>query len=263
MKWEDIDGDHFAHMVEEVKGVCLVPIGCLERHSHHLPLGTDIIVARSVSVQAAEQEPAIVFPDVVTAQILEARHYPGTFALEPGLVYQLLESMCREIARNGLKKIVFVNGHGGNHNLLQFLAQSQLASPRDYVIYVTGPGVLPEDQPAIDAQWETPFDHHAGETETSQIMHLRPELVKKDQLQAADEGQPLGRLKALSDAGVYTGIWWYADHPTHYGGDARPASAEKGKKLFEANVRFLVKAIRLIKEDSTSLALQNEFFTRS
>ncbi len=239
MKWEEIDGNNFASIVEQVGQVCLVPTGCLERHSHHLPLGTDIIVARELCLRAAQEEPAIVFPDVITTQILEARHYPGTFALEPELVLRLLDSICAEIARNGLKKIVFVNGHGGNNNLLGFLAQSQLASPRDYVVYVTGARVLPEDQSAVDAQWETPFDHHAGETETSLIQHLRPELVRMEQLQSGDEGQPLERLKALSEAGVYTGIWWYGDHPTHYGGDARPASAEKGKVLMDAHVRGL------------------------
>jgi len=260
MKWEEIDGDNFTRTVEKVQGVCLVPTGCLERHSHHLPLGTDIIVARELCLRVAEAEPAIVFPDVITTQILEARHYPGTFALDPELVFHLLESMCREIARNGLKKIVFVNGHGGNHHMLHFLAQSQLASQRDYVVYVTGPRLLPEDQPAIDAQWDSPFDHHAGETETSLIMHLRPGTVRMEQLQDPGEGNPLGRLDTLGEAGVYTGIWWYADHPTHYGGDARPASAEKGKALMDANVRALIQSIRVIKEDTTSQALQDEFF---
>src|SRR5215213_4899235 len=79
---------------------------------------------------AAALEPAIVFPDFIFTQILEARHYPGCIGVDPELIIRLLENTFREIARNGLKKIVIVNAHGGNDNLIHYLVQIQLASPR-------------------------------------------------------------------------------------------------------------------------------------
>jgi creatinine amidohydrolase len=74
------------------------------------------------------------------------------------------------------------------------------------------------------------------------------------------EGMPLGRLKELRDLGVDTGIWWYADHPSHYCGDGRPATAEKGEKWFAAAAQALAHTIRVIKADREAGRLQDEFF---
>ena len=74
---------------------------------------------------------------------------------------------------------------------------------------------------------------------------------------------PLDRLKELRDQGVYTGIWWYADHPTHYRGDGTPATAEKGETVLAARAKALAQAIRLIKQDQETLRLQNEFYESS
>jgi len=260
MRWDELTSDLFPEAVAKAEGVCLVPLGCMERHAHHLPLGTDMFIAREICRRAAALEPAVVFPDFFLTQILEARHYPGCVGIEPDLILRLLDNACREIARNGLKKVVIVNAHGGNGPMLQFFAQMQLASPRDYAVYVADPHSGVAEDPAIKAQWETQVDGHAGESETSEILAARPELVRKDALRADAEGQPLERLKALRDLGVYTGIWWYADHPTHYRGDGRPATAEKGDRQLDATARALARAIRAIKDDTQTLRLQAEFF---
>jgi creatinine amidohydrolase len=264
MRWEELTGDQFPQMAAKVQGVCLLPLSCIERHGHHLPLATDMYIAREVCRRAAEIEPAIIFPDLIFTQILEARHYPGTIAIEPDLILRLLDNACREIARNGLRKIVIVNAHGGNDHLVNFFAQIQLASPRDYVVYVAHHHLLtPEDEAALKAQWETTVDGHAGEVETSAILTIRPDLVHKDLLPADGEGLPLDRLKTLKDSGIGAGIWWYADHPTHYRGDGRPATAEKGERLLAALGRKLAQIIRVIKEDRETERLQNEFFAAS
>jgi creatinine amidohydrolase len=264
MRWEELTGDQFPQMAAQVRGVCLLPLSCIERHGHHLPLATDMYIAREICRRAAEIEPAIIFPDLIFTQILEARHYPGTIAIDPDLILRLLDNVCREIARNGLRKIVIVNAHGGNDHLVNFFAQIQLASPRDYVVYVAHYHLLtPEDEAALQAQWETTVDGHAGEIETSAILTIRPDLVHKDRLPADGEGLPLDRLKALKDNGIGTGIWWYADHPTHYRGDGRPATAEKGERLLAALGRKLAQIIRVIKEDRETERLQNEFFAAS
>ena len=261
MHWEELTGDEFPEAVAKAKGVCLVPLSCLERHGHHLPLGTDLLIGHELCQRAAALEPAIVFPDIFFTQILEARHYPGTIALSPELILQLLEEICREIARNGLPKIVLVSSHGGNEHLVRFFAQSQLKSRRDYVVYVAAPPLSAEDASSVEAQWETTVDGHAGESETSQILAIRPELVHIEAILAASEGMPLERVRALSEMGIYTGIWWYADHPTHYRGDGRPASQAKGERELTARTKALAEAIRLIKEDGVTRRLQDEFYT--
>ncbi len=259
MRWEDLTGDEFPEAVKQAESVCLLPLSCIERHGHHLPLGTDMFIGRELCHRLAELEPAVIFPDFFFTQILEARHVPGVVGIEPELIIRLLENTCREIARNGLKKIVIVNAHGGNDNLIHYFAQIQLASRRDYVVYVPQPAYLSEE-PSTTAQWETVIDGHAGERETSMILAIRPELVRPEAMPADGEGMPLGRLKSLRDQGTDAGIWWYADHPTHYCGDGRPATAQKGEAWFTDRSLTLAKTIRTIKDDKDARRLQDEIF---
>jgi creatinine amidohydrolase len=174
---------------------------------------------------------------------------------------RLLDNVCREIARNGLKKIVLVSAHGGNYHFTRFFAQTQLASPRDYVVYVADPYLPPEEEARLSALWATTVDGHAGEHETSAILAIRPDLVHLDRAPADGEGLPLDRLKALNEASVYTGIWWYGDHPTHYRGDGRPATAEKGQRMLGAYAQALARTVAAIKRDAAAPQLQQEFFS--
>ncbi len=262
MRWEELTGDQFPEAVQQAEGVCLLPLSCIERHAHHLPLGTDMFIGRELCNRASALEPSIVYPDHVYTQILEARHVPGCIGLQPELTIRLLENVCSEIARNGLKKVVIVNAHGGNDNLIHYFSQIQLATPRDYVVYIAQPSYVTED-PETALQWETKVDGHAGERETSMIMAIRPDLVHKETLPADDEGMPLERLKPLRDQGTNMGIWWYADHPTHYCGDGRPATAEKGERWLNDRAHALAKVIRVIKDDQETQRLQDEFFEKT
>jgi creatinine amidohydrolase len=259
MRWEELTGDMFPEAVRQSEEVCLLPLSCIERHAHHLPLGTDMFIGRDVCNRAAAIEPAIVFPDFIFTQILEARHMPGCIGMEPELTIRLMDNACREIARNGLRKVVIVNAHGGNDSLIHYFSQIQLASSRDYVVYIAQPPYVGEDS-VTAVQWETTVDGHAGERETSMIMAIRPDLVRKETIPADDEGMPLERLKTLRDLGTDMGIWWYADHPTHYCGDGRPATAEKGDRWLDIRAHALAKVIRAIKDDKETKRLQDEFF---
>lgn len=262
MHWEQLTGDSFPEAVKAVQQVCLLPLSCIERHAHHLPLGTDMYIARELCHRAAELEPAIIYPDFIYTQILEARHYPGCIGVEPRIFMELLENVCREVARNGLKKIIIVNAHGGNDSLIHYFSQLQLASRRDYVVYIAEPHYSQKDEAELAKQWETTVDGHAGEVETSAILAIHPEFVRKDLLKPGDEGMPLGRLKELRDLGVDMGIWWYADHPSHYCGDGSKATAEKGERMLSSRARALAKVIKAVKADIVAKKLQDEFFDR-
>ncbi len=260
MNWEELSSDAFPQAVQEAQGVCLVPLSVIERHGHHLPTGTDMFIGRELCRRAAALEPAVVFPDLIFTQILEARHVPGTIALDADLIVRLLDNVCREVARNGLKKIVLVSAHGGNYHFTRFFAQAQLAGTRDYVVYVADPYLPPEEEANLAALWETAVDGHGGERETSEMLAIRPDLVHLEQAPANGEGLPLDRLKALNECEVYTGIWWYADHPTHYRGEGRPAAAEKGQRLLDAHAQVLVRTVAAIKRDEIAPQLHREFY---
>jgi creatinine amidohydrolase len=261
MRWEELTGDRFAEAVKEVDGVCLIALSVVERHGHHLPLGTDTYIGREILTRAAALEPAIVFPDYIFTQIPEVRHRAGTISIDGELMIKLLDNVCREVARNGLKKVVLVNSHGGNFGLLALFNMLPLYAPRDYVIYIVQPfGPLVG---GVEVPWDRSIDGHAGPGETSLILKVRPDLVHMDKIPDTDEGKALGRLKALRDAGVQTGVWWYADHPTHYQGDAHPADADAGDRLYDAMAQTVATAVRAIKADTEAKRLQDEFYAGS
>src|SRR5438046_353642 len=136
VNWEELTAADFRQASQPSKGSSLLPFGILEKHGPHLPLGTDLLNVRHASLQAAQREYAVVFPQYYFGQIFEAKHEPGTVAYSMELQLKVLQETTDEMARNGCKKIVIVNGHGGNEHLLPFFAQAQLDRPHDYVVYV-------------------------------------------------------------------------------------------------------------------------------
>src|SRR6476660_7459863 len=197
-KWEELTAADFRDAVQQAKSTCLLPFGILEKHGPHLPLGTDLLNVRYASLQAVAQEYAVVFPEYYFGQIFEAKHEPGTIAYSMELQLKLLQETTDEMARNGCKKILIVNGHGGNEHLLPFFAQAQLDKPHDYVVYVLGFVETPPGGP----EKKTSMDMHAGESETSTMMISRPDLVHVDRANQ-QSGADLGRLHLPDN--LYTG----------------------------------------------------------
>src|SRR5262244_372644 len=134
--WEELSADEFRHAIQQSKGVCMLPFGIIEKHGPHLPLGTDLINVRYSTEHAAAQEYAVIFPAYYFGQIAEAKQQPGTVSYSMHTQLDLLQETTDEMARNGCKKILIVNGHGGNESLLPYFAQSQLQTKHDYVVYV-------------------------------------------------------------------------------------------------------------------------------
>jgi creatinine amidohydrolase len=256
-KWEELTGPDFIQAIHQSQGVCVLPFGILEKHGAHLPLGTDLLDVRFAVFNAVRQEYAVVFPEYYFGQIFEAQQQPGTVAYSLETQLTLLQETAKEMARNGCKKIVIVNGHGGNNSLLPLFAQAQLASPRDYVVYVVG---LPSrNAPGRPAQ-KTQNDHHAGETETSLMLIARPDLVHMDRA-TEESGADLNRQSLPPN--VYTGIWWYARYPNHYAGQGEAATKELGEFDQKEWSGEIVEALKAIKADQASLKLQNQFFEDS
>jgi creatinine amidohydrolase len=256
VKWEELTSADFRVAIAQAQGTCLLPFGILEKHGPHLPLGTDLLDVRYAALHAAEQNFTLVFPEYYFGQIFEAKHEPGTIAYSAELQLKLLQETTDEMARNGCKKIIIVNGHGGNENLLPYFAQSQLAKPHDYVLYVQWGREEPKGGPVT----EDHVDMHAGETETSTMMIARPDLVHQDRA-VSESGADQKRVNLPDD--VYTGIWWYARFPNHYSGEGALATKELGTFEMNAWIAAIGDAIRAVKADDESLKLQNEFYEKS
>jgi creatinine amidohydrolase len=259
-RWDELAASDWQGALEKSARTAVLPIGILEKHGPHGPIGSDLIQVREIAARATKSEYAVVFPDYFYGQIYEARHQPGTFALPSRLIWELLDATCEEIARNGFTKIVIMNGHGGNPNFLRFFVQSQLERRRDYVVYLHEPVPDPAFAETVNRMRKSDprGDQHAGERETATLLYLRPDLVKMDRA-AAESGANQERL-TIPD--LYTAIWWYARYPNHYAGQGAVATRELGQLLSEDRVQALIRALRTVKADTTTLALQKEFFDR-
>ena len=253
-KWEELTAPDFVQAIHQAQGVCVLPFGIIEKHGPHLPLGTDLLDVRFAVSNAVKQEYAVVFPEYYFGQIFEARQQPGTLAYSLSTQLTLLQETVSEMDRNGCKKIVIVNGHGGNQSLLPLFAQAQLASERDYVVYVFG---LPNENVPGRPALKTPFDMHAGEVETSNMLIARPDLVHQDRANSQSGADQ--KRQNLPDS-VYTGIWWYARFPNHYAGDASAANKQLGEFDQKEWSKQIADALKAIKADNESLKLQNQFF---
>jgi creatinine amidohydrolase len=259
-KMEDLTSPKFPKAVNLAAGVCVIPLGIIEKHGPHLPLGTDMYEAREIAFHAAEKEYAIVFPPYFVGQIFEARHQPGAMAYSNELMWKMLEETCKELSRNGLKKIILLNGHGGNSSFLQYFCQSQLAKQQDYVVVMFRPGNDPVNGKEIKSLKKATLDGHAGEEETSMMYYINPAFVDQEALKS-ESGLDQDRLSKLPFG--YTGIWWYAKYPNHFASDINTPNKRLGELLITSDAGQLAELIKFMKSNNTVQQLQDEFFKRA
>jgi len=253
--WNELTAPDFTKAVELSDGICILPAGIMEKHGAHLPLSTDMILAREISSRGAELDYALVFPEFYFGQIYEAKHQPGTVAYSPELVWLMLEETCEEMARNGIKKIIIVNGHGGNNNLFAYFCQAQLAERKDYTVVFFQP-----DDSEVDKKIEklrlTSYGGHADEVETAMVYAVRPDLVHGDRA-ASQSGKDQARLAIPFG---YTGIWWYASFPNHYAGDGSSPNKKIGELSLNSRAEQLAELISFLKKNDSATKLQQQFY---
>lgn len=252
--WNELTAQDFVKAVELSQGVCILPTGVMEKHGPHLPLSTDMILAREISSRGAALEYALVFPEFYFGQIFEAKHQPGTLAYSSEFLWKVLEESCEEMARNGIKKIIIVNGHGGNNNLFSYFCQAQLAEQKDYTVVFFRPndsGLAAE----LKQLRKTDYGGHADEMETSMVYAVRPDLVHSDRA-SSQSGRDQERLSIPFG---YTGIWWYASFPNHYAGDGSEPNKEMGEMILNSRSEQLAKLVKFLKTDDSATELQKKF----
>lgn len=258
--FEELTSPQFEEALKLSSKTVIIPMGILEKHGPHLPVGTDILEARELTRRAVSKEYAVIFPHYYFGQIYEAKHQPGVIAYSNKLIWDMLQETCDELARNGFEKIILVNGHGGNNSFLPFFCQSQLANKKNYAVFLFSPDESAEYNKKITVMRKSKGpDQHAGETETATMLTHRPDLVH---LEAA-ESQSGSDQNRLSLPYAYTGIWWYAKFPNHYSGNGKVATKELGEYIYQYNTDQLIIMIQAIKADTKTLMLQNEFYEKA
>lgn len=219
--------------------IVLIPFGSVEEHGPHLPLSTDTFEAYQVCIKAAELKPLFVAPPIHYGNCRSSSCHPGTISITTTTLKSLFIDIVKSLREHGLRTFIAISGHaGGAHGMaLQEAGEELIARYDDISIAVVTEFLLARDR-GKDLI-ETPGDCHAGEIETSRIMHSHPQLVKGS-APAEYPSFPPGIL--VRDKRRYWpgGVW----------GDPGKASAEKGARIEAVVVEGLLDLIRSIEEQS-------------
>lgn len=242
----------------EKRLVAILPIGSIEIHGPHMPTGTDTIAVYNIAKLAAEKEEAVVLPPFYYAYVPENRHFPGTISLKAKTLLSLLEEVCDEIARDGFKKILIVNGHGGNDAILRVFLRESLTKKKNYTLYAMVDSWAALRELVAKELSEGKAVGHACELETSIGLYLFENLVKMGNIKQEAKVGSTNLPK-----GIETPVDWQAYAIQLYLGDPRLATKKKGKKLVDKLVDFLSDAIRIIKQEKNVPRILNDFYRRA
>jgi len=227
-------------------GVILLPVGSFEQHGFHLPLDTDSFdaehLAQKVAAACSNPKP-LVLPLIPYGVSYHHEDFAGTVSLSNETLSKVVYEIGMGVARNGITKIVIINGHGGNVPALKFAAQMINRDAHIFVCVDTGET---SDVDLLDLA-ETPNDVHAGEIETSISLAIRPHLVKMDK---AKKYVPKFSSRYL-DFSTKRSVEWYArtSRISRNGvlGDPTKASREKGEKMWAVMLKNLVELVEDVK----------------
>jgi creatinine amidohydrolase len=231
--------------------VIIIPTGAIEHHGPHLPLVTDALLAEALATAAVEQGVADgldlwLLPTLTYTKSDEHHWAPGTMWLSYETLMSTLVDLGRSVAATPARKLVFMNGHGGNTALLQ-VANRELRRRFGLVTFAMPAGIQTAGTGGDDGADELGQGIHAGHGETSLVLHVRPDLVD---LTLAERHVPehLAGLEYIGINGKPVSFGWLSDDfgPTGVIGDPTRATAEAGKKIFDASVAGSVAALHEI-----------------
>ncbi len=230
--------------------VLVQPIAAVEQHGPHLPLATDVIVAEAtvdaVAAERGEELDLWVLPPLAYGKSNEHAWAPGTIWLSATTLLSVLGDLGRSVANLPTKRLAFVNGHGGNTQLLA-VANRELRLAHGLATFLLHPHVPVDSGGAaatdLSTDTELGMGIHAGRDETSLILHLRPDLVDMSKAVACVPSDLAANAHVRFGGDV--GFGWLSNdlHPLGVIGDPTAATAERGKMLFEAMVSTLGDAL--------------------
>lgn len=239
MTWKELDA------LDRGKTIIVMPIGSVEQHGPHLPLGTDFFLVEKLVERLLEWEESsytgVVLPAIQFGVNTEHFRFPGTICIPEKYIEGILEGQADSMMRCGFSQFVIVNSHGGNTSLLDsFIRRYRMAhNCRMTAFTYLSSGVYRGHESLFEN--ELGLDVHAGEFETSIMQYFFPELVKLDAQQDLDEcNLP---AKALPPG-------WLTHEWSQSGVMGRPslASSEKGRAFFEVADRWLREKIEAFAE---------------
>jgi len=230
----------------EAGRIPVLPVGSVEQHGHHLPLKVDWFCAASVVEEAARRSNGklLAMPPVHYGYCRHVMDFPGTIAVHPMNLINFCLDITKSVAYHGFKKVIIVNGHGSNRHLLELVAR-RTALETDAVCAIANWWDLLLAEPDFNSRWrESVYPGgcgHACELETSMLLHLDPEAVRRDRI-----SDNVGKGTAFHWTDLFAqgpvSIPGYHSQGTETGASGQPslATEKKGETAFEGAVRLLL-----------------------
>jgi creatinine amidohydrolase len=230
------------NLADKDKVVVVLPIASIEQHGPHLPLYTDSLIAQDVLERALallpETASVLVLPLLSYGKSNEHTAFPGTMTLTAETLIRVLRDIGASVARGGFKRLAILNAHGGNTEIVDFVIRD-IREATNLMVFALHVGLRVAVPAAGLTEDEKVYGIHAGDVETSMLLHSHPELVR---FALAPNSIPshLKTFKHPPFMGPLTFAWLTPDiAPDGVLGDATVATAEKGE-------RFLANAARQV-----------------
>jgi creatinine amidohydrolase len=228
--------------------IIVLPLGAIEQHGPHLPMSTDFVVAdaagRAVVEAVGTEVDAWLLPTLPFTKSNEHAWSPGTMWLSATTLMAVLDDIGRSIATTPARRVLFINGHGGNSALVQVMNR-ELRLKYGLQTFLAHPH-MPADQGGSSAASELGMGIHGGMDETSVMLHLQPELVDMS-LAVRRVPEALSHNEHVRFGGKVAFGWLSNDFfPDGHIGDPTGASADIGAKMFSSAVEGLCEALREI-----------------
>lgn len=244
-KWESLSRDEIAALDKE-NSIVLLPTAAIEQHGAHLPVGTDSIILSTlidkfIATQTFEKGDLVFAPQLCVGKSNEHMGFAGTLTFATQTYYSMLHDLVKAIAASGFKKLVLLNSHGGNTDMLNMISRD-LRIDFDMRVFVFDWWFTSFWQKGLEDLKEsgTYGVFHACELETSLMLHARPELVR---MELAVDEDPVDCLKDNDYATVFGpyNVGWKTSDVTKSGVIGAPtfATAQKGARLFDYAVKEL------------------------
>jgi creatinine amidohydrolase len=242
MRWEELTSPQIGALDRE-RTVVMLPIGSVEQHGNHMPLGTDTILAHEVALAAAGKAgDVVVLPPPWFGFSAHHMRFPGSVTLRAETLMAVVEDIVASVVKHGFRRILVVNGHGGNGGVIDVLASTlgHMHYGKARIATLTY-FALARDSIAALRQSEPGGMGHACEFETSLVQHLRPDLVRIEEARTTypDPGSPYLTTDLIGSQAVRVYHDFGDLSPTGTLGDPSFASPEAGRAFFDASVASL------------------------
>lgn len=247
--WTDRTGPELAELAAS-DPVAILPLAAVEQHGPHLPVSTDLVIGRGILEAALDvlpvAFPVVVLPELAVGASLEHEGFPGTLSLEGATLEAVLLAHAASLARAGVRRWVVFNSHGGNKHVVD---AAGLRARVDHGLLVVKAHSFRFPRPDGLGLPEREWTHglHGGAVETSMMLHLRPDLVRRDALaRFASLGERLEEtLEVVGPEGAAPFSWAAGDlNPHGVVGDATAADARIGARLVDHYAKFLAAIVR-------------------